>query len=78
MTPFPYASLVDGAVAAMMATTLSGSASLPAPDAGFAPTIFPLFQGTCPQTAGVAFELLVMVTSSIGEAGHSQTRKLLK
>ena len=39
---------------------------------GFAPTIFPLFQGTCFETARMVLGLSVMLTSSASEAGYFQ------
>src|SRR6266481_5344117 len=53
----------------------------PVPDirsGGFAPTIFPLFQGTRFETTSTMLETSVMVTSSASEAGHSQASQLLK
>src|SRR5690348_964354 len=37
---------------------------------GFAPTIFPLFQGAGFETAGMVLGIAVMLTSSASEAGH--------
>jgi hypothetical protein len=34
---------------------------------GFAPTIFPLFQGTCLETLSIVLKTSVMVTSSVNE-----------
>ena len=43
---------------------------------GFAPTIFPLFQGVRFETASVTLRISIMLTSSNCEAGHFQLRYL--
>src|SRR5206468_1070931 len=38
---------------------------------GLAPTIFPLFHGTCLETVSIVLGTSVMMTSSVNEASHS-------
>src|SRR5260370_11204755 len=45
---------------------------------GFAPTIFPLFHGTCFEAFSMVLRASVMVTSLADEVRHSQARNLLR